>query len=205
MKSQSNPINSWPATRLIAFLAMLLLALPVAAGLFSAKGDNPEEQRTKVRKDRDEMLEKLYVKYPEVKDKIKKAAGYGTFNNKNVNLFFVSSGTGYGMVVNNKTSKETFMAMGSLGGGLGLGAKDLSVVIIFKDAKTMTEFVENGWQFGGEASAAAKAGENGGDAAKEGGVDTGANLFEIYQMTDTGIALQATIAGTKYWKDKNLN
>jgi len=24
-------------------------------------------------------------------------------------------------------------------------------------------------------------------------------------MTDTGVALQATVAGTKYWKDKDLN
>jgi hypothetical protein len=30
-------------------------------------------------------------------------------------------------------------------------------------------------------------------------------MFEIYQMTDTGVALQATVAGTKYWKDKDLN
>jgi len=36
-------------------------------------------------------------------------------------------------------------------------------------------------------------------------VDTGGNLFEIYTMTDAGAALQATVAGTKYWKDKELN
>jgi len=29
--------------------------------------------------------------------------------------------------------------------------------------------------------------------------------MEIYQFTESGIALQATIAGTKYWKDKELN
>jgi hypothetical protein len=27
----------------------------------------------------------------------------------------------------------------------------------------------------------------------------------IYQLTEAGVALQATIAGTKYWKDKELN
>jgi len=37
------------------------------------------------------------------------------------------------------------------------------------------------------------------------GADTGGNLFEIYQMMDTGVALQATVAGTKYWKDTDLN
>jgi lipid-binding SYLF domain-containing protein len=158
----------------------------------------------KVRKDRDEILAKLYAARPETKEKIQKAAGYGAFNNKNLNLFLLSSGHGYGMVVD-KSGKETFMAMGSLGGGLGIGGKDLSVVFIFKNADVMKKFIDSGWQFGGEADATAKAGDKGGGAAKEAAADTGANVFEVYQMTDTGVALQATVAGTKYWKDKDLN
>src|SRR6185369_12361050 len=156
------------------------------------------------RKDRDAILDKLYATNPEAKAKIQKAAGYGTFNNKNLNLFLLSSGHGYGMVVD-KSGKETFMAMGSLGGGVGIGAKDLSVVFIFKNADVMKKFIDSGWQFGGEADATAKAGEKGAAASKEGAADTGANVFEIYQITDTGVALQATVAGTKYWKDKELN
>ena len=178
--------------------------MPATAALFSAKGDTQDEKRAVVRKDRDEILAKLYAAHPDAKEKIQKAAGYGTFNNKNMNLFLLSSGRGYGMVVD-KSGKETFMSMGSLGGGVGLGAKDLSVVFIFKNADVIKKFVDSGWQFGGEADATAKAGEKGGGVAKEGAVDTGANLFEIYQMTDTGVALQATVAGTKYWKDKDLN
>jgi hypothetical protein len=27
----------------------------------------------------------------------------------------------------------------------------------------------------------------------------------IYQMTESGLALQATVNGTKYWKDDELN
>ena len=191
--------------QILLSLTVAALALPVGAGLFGPKGDNTEEKRTKVREQRDEILTKLYATHPEAKDKIEKGAGYGAFNNKSMNLFLLSTGHGYGVVVDNKSKKETFMAMGSLGGGLGLGAKDLSVVFIFKNADVMKKFVDTGWQFGGEADATAKAGEKGGGAAKEGAVDTGASLFEIYQMTDTGVALQATVAGTKYWKDKDLN
>jgi lipid-binding SYLF domain-containing protein len=121
-----------------------------------------------------------------------------------MNLFLLSSGHGYGMVVD-KSGKETFMAMGSLGGGVGIGAKDLSVVFIFKNADVMKKFIDSGWQFGGEADATAKAGDKGAAISKEAGADTGGNLFEIYQITDTGAALQATVAGTKYWKDKKLN
>jgi len=181
-----------------------VLAMPAKADLFGAKGDNPDEKRAAVRKDRDEILAKVYAAHPDTKDKIQKAAGYGTFNNKNLNLFLLSSGHGYGMIVD-KSGKETFMAMGSLGGGVGLGAKDLSVVFIFKNADVMKKFIDSGWQFGGEADATAKAGDKGAAASKEGAADTGANVFEIYQITDTGVALQATVAGTKYWKDKELN
>jgi hypothetical protein len=28
---------------------------------------------------------------------------------------------------------------------------------------------------------------------------------EVYQFTKNGIALQATLQGTKYWKDRDLN
>ncbi len=185
-------------------LMVAAIAAPAAAGLFSAKGDSAEEKRAEVRKQRDEILAKLYASHPEAKEKIQNAAGYGTFNNKNMNLFLLSTGRGYGMVVD-KSGKETFMAMGSLGGGIGIGAKDLSVVFIYKNADVMNKFIESGWQFGGEADATAKAGDKGGAAAKEAAADTGANVFEIYQMTDTGVALQATVAGTKYWKDKDLN
>jgi lipid-binding SYLF domain-containing protein len=190
--------------QLLLMLLIAVVAAPAAAGLFSAKGDSAEEKRAEVRKQRDEILAKLYAAHPEAKEKIQKAVGYGTFNNKNMNLFLLSSGHGYGMVVD-KDGKETFMAMGSLGGGVGLGAKDLSVVFVFKDAGVMNKFIESGWQFGGEADAAAKAGDKGAAASKEAAADTGANVFEIYQLTDTGVALQATVAGTKYWKDKDLN
>ncbi len=194
-----------PVARVVAALIVIALTLPAAAGWFSAKGNSNEEKRQKVRKERDEILAKLYQEKPEAKAKLEKAAGYGAFNNKSMNLFLLSTGHGYGMVVDNKTREETFMAMGSLGGGVGLGAKDLSVVFIFKNGDVMKKFVESGWQFGGEADATAKAGDAGAAAAKEGAADTGANVFEVYQMTDTGVALQATVAGTKYWKDSELN
>jgi lipid-binding SYLF domain-containing protein len=168
-----------PGKRILLGMIVAALTLPAIAGLFGPKGDSNEEKRAAVRKERDAILAKLYEAYPDAKDKVEKAAGYGAFNNKSMNLFLLSSGHGYGVVVD-KSKKETFMAMGSLGGGLGVGAKDLSVVFIFKNADVMKKFIESGWQFGGEADATAKAGEK-------------------------GVALQATVAGTKYWKDKKLN
>ena len=191
----------------LAFALALATVVPgdASAGLTGPKGDTKDEKRAAIRRERDEILAKLQKVHPETKAKLEQAAGYATFNNKSLKLVLLSAGTGYGLVVDRKTGKETFMDMGTLGGGLGLGAKSMRAVFIFKDEGVLRQFVESGWQFGGEADAAARAGKKGGSAAKEGALDTSGNLFEIYQMTETGFALQATIAGTKYWKDKDLN
>jgi lipid-binding SYLF domain-containing protein len=132
---------------------------------------------------------------------IKEAAGYGVFSNVNINLLIASAGQGFGVVVDNKTGKQTYMKMAQLGVGLGLGAKDFRAVIIFNNPKTMDSFIDSGWEFGAHADAAAKAEDKGG--ATSGAVS--AKDMTIYQITKAGLALQATVAGTKYWKDDTLN
>lgn len=149
-----------------------------------------------------ETLQRLYKEQPSTKDKIKKAAGYGVFANANVNLIFVSAGGGYGVVVDNSTGRRTYMKMALGGIGLGLGVKDYRQVLIFKSRETLNKFIESGWEFGGHADAAAKAGETGGELSGEGAIGSD---IEAYSMTESGLALQATVTGTKYWKDKNLN
>jgi len=149
-----------------------------------------------------ETLSRLYDEEPGTKRKIKKAAGYAVFTNANVNVIFVSAGSGYGVVVDNSTGKRTYMKMGLGGVGLGLGAKDYRQVLIFKTDDVMKKFIYSGWEFGGHADAAAKAGDSGAEASAEGAI--GGDI-EAYSMTEAGLALQATVAGTKYWKDDDLN
>jgi lipid-binding SYLF domain-containing protein len=149
----------------------------------------------------DENLQRLYTEKPSAKDEVKKAAGYAAFSNANVNIIFASAGGGYGVVVDNTTSKKTYMKMGSGGLGLGLGAKDYRQVMIFGTKETMNKFIESGWVFGGHADAAAKTGDKGGEASGEGAIGD----VKVYAMTEAGLALQATVTGTKYYKDKELN
>jgi len=149
-----------------------------------------------------ETLARLYREAPETKEKVKKAAGYGTFSNANVNLIFMSAGGGYGSIVDNATGKRTYMKMALGGIGLGLGAKDYRVVMVFKDKVTLAKFLESGWDFGAHADAAAKAGESGGELSGEGDIISG---IEVFSMTESGLTLQATVAGSKYWKDGKLN
>ena len=131
-------------------LALAFGSQSIHAGLFSPKGDSPEEKRQVVLKQREEMLAELYKTKPELKDRMEKAAGYATFKQTDVNLFLLASGRGYGVLRDNKTGKDTFMCVASLGTGVGMGVKDLRVIFLFNDAKVMQQFVEQGVQFGGK-------------------------------------------------------
>jgi len=183
----------------------VILLLAITGFLVSCatpKGVTRQEQRNYVLKMREETLAKLYAQKPETRAMIKKAAGYGVFSNIGTHIFLLAGGSGYGIVLDNATGHKTYMKMRSVGFGLGIGVKDVRVVFIFKNKRVLNEFVEKGWEFGGQADAAAKSGDKGAAVGGEAYVETG---IAIYQLTEAGVALQATIAGTKYWKDKDLN
>jgi lipid-binding SYLF domain-containing protein len=93
------------------------------------------------------------------------------------------------------------MKMGEAGIGFGAGVKDFRAIFVFRDRTTMDRFIASGWEFGGHADAAAKAGDAGGAVGGEILLDG----VTVYQLTQSGLALQATVKGTKYWKDDDLN
>ena len=98
----------------------------------------------------------MYAANPELKKEVENAVGYATFRQTDVNLLLVASGNGYGVLTEKDPKKETFMRIASLGGGVGMGVKDLRVIFIFTDKEVMKQFLDEGWQFGGKADAAAK-------------------------------------------------
>ncbi|MSU23680.1 MAG: hypothetical protein EXS32_07645 [Opitutus sp.] len=187
----------------VAFFVGLIFA--VVANSPTARADSATDlKRAKVRTMRDSVLADLYQLHPDAKGKIKKAAGYAVFSNVGINLVFASFAGGHGVVVKRGTftDSETFMKMGSAGLGLGLGVKDFRAVFVFSDVARLEAFVEKGWDFSGQADAAAKSDDKG--AALAGAVAVLPGV-EVYQITKNGLALQATLQGTKYWKDKDLN
>ena len=204
-RSESNENNFFKDKKMkITTLSFLLVAtmLAMAAGCGpSAKLTISERQKIIVDMET-ATLQKLYAEQPATRDKIAKAVGYGVFSNANVNLIFASAGGGYGVVVDKATGRRTYMKMALGGLGLGLGVKDYRQVLIFRSKETLNKFVESGWEFGGHADAAAKAGASGGELSAEGAIGSD---IEAYAMTESGLAIQATVTGTKYWKDDDLN
>jgi lipid-binding SYLF domain-containing protein len=187
-----------------ASLSLTILSVVLMVSTFALAADKAEvdKERQEIRKRTKEILAQLYKAEPKAKANIQKSAGYAVFSNFGMKIFVAGSGTGKGVAVDNKTKKEIFMKMVELQAGLGFGIKKFSLVWVFEKPDALATFVNSGWELGGQASAAAKAGEKG--AAFQDALAIAPGVW-LYQLTDKGVALELTAKGTKYYKDDDLN
>jgi len=177
----------------------LICALTVAAHAADGKKENEQKE---VRATAQDTLQRLYKADPKAKAALEGAAGYAAFANMGVKILVAGSGKGQGIAVNNKSKKETFMKMLELQAGLGFGVKKFRVVFVFDNDKAFDSFVNSGWQFGGQSTAALKTEDKGGAMAGAASVSDG---VWMYQLTDKGVAVEITAKSTKYYKDDDLN
>jgi len=186
--------------RIKIWLYSLLVVLIFGGCATTIEGNTPEAKRRSIFAIKNEVLTELYNIHPEIKAKILAAPGYAVFSNANLSLLLVGVGAGHG-VVHRKGSKPIFMKMGEFGVGMGLGVKDFRAVYIFREEITLNKFIKEGWKFGVYVDAAAKAGDTGvaiGDGVLNDGIT-------IYQLTENGLIIRASVNGAKYWIDNDLN
>ena len=186
---------------LIAIVTAALLIAPQAqAGLFDKK--SADEERQELQEARSDALGKLYAERPQARNALAEAKGYAVFSNFGMNLGLVSTERGGGILRDNGTGRDTYMKMFSAGGGWGLGIKDFALIFVFHTEDAMEQFQDEGWDFAAQADAAAESEDKGA------GMEAAATVMpgtSIYQLTDAGLALQATLKGTKFWADEDLN
>jgi lipid-binding SYLF domain-containing protein len=185
--------------KLVAALTMTLLML---VGLPAFAKGGAEQGRAEVRKTSQRILNDLYKAQPSARQAVESSAGYAVFSNFGMKIFFAGGGSGSGMAVDNKTKKEVFMKMVEVQAGLGLGAKKFRLVFVFDNDKVLNDFIHSGWVASAQATAAASDGRKG--IAYQGAVSVSPGIW-LYQLTDKGLAAEATVKGTKYYKDNDLN
>jgi lipid-binding SYLF domain-containing protein len=183
----------------VSIVLMVALTLLIAAPAFAK---TKEQKQAGVRKNASETLARLYKARPSAKATIRKAAGYAAFSNFGMKILLAGGGKGQGIAFDNRTQKVTYMKMLEVQAGLGMGVKKFRTIFVFETKGAMDDFVNNGWEFGGQASAAAKSGSKGG--SYQGAVQVREGVW-MYQLTDKGLALELTGKGTKYYKDDDLN
>jgi lipid-binding SYLF domain-containing protein len=187
------------AHKLNPIAGILFCALAVVA---MAANTKTADKQAEIRDMAQDTLARLYEANPNAKSAVAHAAGYAVFSDLGVKLLVAGSGNGRGLAVNNKTKQETFMKMLEVQAGLGMGVKKFRVVFVFENPRALSGFINSGWEFGGQTTAAAKDGDKGGALA--GAVSVSEGVW-MYQLTEKGLALEITGKGTKYYKDDDLN
>ena len=190
------------------FSTLLILGICLNVPAF-AQFSNPfgpsktiAQQKEDILKKNDEILKHLYQVQPKAKELIEKSAGYATFSNFGMKILIAGGGTGTGVVISKSTKKPIYMDMAEVQAGLGLGIKSFQNIFIFQTEAALNDFVNSGWTFGGQVSAAAKYEKDGASYQDATVVATGVLM---YQLTDSGLAAEITGKGTKYYKDTDLN
>ena len=185
----------------IFMLSTLMLMVPISGEALFGK-DDVDKQRADLQESRKAALEKLFAEKPATRDELKSSKGYAVFSNIGINLLVVSTERGGGILLDNRNGEDIYMKMFSAGGGLGMGIKDFSLIFVFHTVDAMEKFKDAGWDFSGQADASAESGDKGT------GTETAATVMPgttIYQLTEAGLALQATLKGTKFWANEDLN
>jgi lipid-binding SYLF domain-containing protein len=181
-------------------LLMLPVLILVSALAISAK--TKQEKQAEARKKADQVLARLYKAKPDAQGAIKAAAGYAVFSNAGMKILMAGGGKGQGIAVDNGTQNVVYMKMREVQAGLGMGVKKFSTIFVFETKDKLEQFINSGWEFGGQTTAAAKTSDGGGSL--QGAVAVSPGVW-MYQLTDKGLALELTGKGTKYFKDDELN
>jgi lipid-binding SYLF domain-containing protein len=182
------------------FLTTATLFASLAAGNALAQDEKAKKQ-AEVRQVTASSLEKFYNAKPELKGEVAKAPGYAVFTTYGLS-FLIGGAGGKGLVHDNKTKNVTYMDMAQASAGLQIGIAESETLIVFKSSTAMQDFIDKGWEAGGGGAVQA------GAAGKSVGVAGGANVVadaSYYTLTKNGLQAGVAVAGTKFWKDKELN
>jgi len=160
------------------------------------------QQQEGILKTSNDTLKALYQVQPKAKELIEKSVGYATFSNFGMKILIAGGGTGSGVVIQKDGVKPIYMNMAEVQAGLGFGIKSFQNIFVFQTKAALNDFVNSGWTFGGQVTAAAKY-EKDGDAYQDAVVVAPGVL--MYQLTDSGLAAEITGKGTKYYKSTDLD
>ena len=191
--------------KIILSLWLVFLSSSFSYAQFSSFFDSNqtiEQQRLVILKANSSILRKLYETEPRAKILIERSSGYAVFSDYGMKIFIAGGGSGNGAVYPANSEKITYMDMLELQAGLGLGITSFQMIYVFQTRQAMGDFINSGWTFGGQVSAAAKY-ENQGDSYQ--GAQLVAPGILAYQLIDSGLAVDITAKGTKYYKNSKLN
>jgi len=179
------------------FIGATLLSMLSVGAFAQDKAAKQAEIKTKT----DQALQDFYKADPKLKGEVAKAPGYAVFTTYGLSFGFGGAG-GKGVAHDSKANKDVYMSIAQASAGFQIGASDTLYLFVFNDTKALNQFIEKGWDASAGAAAGAGAAGSGATAGAGAGAFTGGRQ---YALTKKGLQAGAAVAGTKAWKDDDLN
>ena len=168
-----------------------------AGEAISGEKESPETARAEIDRMEAATLKRLFAESSDAKERYETAPAYAVFDSRKMS-FLITTAFGSGVAVNRETDERVYMKMAEGGVNYGAGAQLYQVIFLFPTLGSYRDFVNKGWDAGAGADAVAgKDDENLGLRLPDG--------TSVYKLNEKGIALSATLTGTKYWKWDELN
>lgn len=159
--------------------------------------NNPTETRREIDKVAASTLSKVLSSNKGAEGLYNQCYGYAVFDSSKAS-FLITTGRGIGVAIRKGDGKRTYMHVATAGVNVGAGVQFYQGLFLFETKDAFNSFVNQGW----EADAAA------GATLGKGSLEAQAkfiNGMAYYQISETGIMLDADLTGTKYWKSAELN
>lgn len=184
---------------LLAAAAVALACGTAAPALAQDKAPTPEARESE-RQARlqiaDQGLQKLYKIQPDARAAVEKAVGYAVFEVDSIYAVLFVGQKGKGVLFDNATKKPIFMNSSRAGTGPGVGKQKVYQVFVFKSKGAMDQFLAAG-SAGADVGASVSTGKDGMTRSFNPSID-------IYQVPESGMAVQASWGGTVYTVDSQL-
>jgi lipid-binding SYLF domain-containing protein len=161
-----------------------------------------EKDRQKILTMKDIALADLYKQKPKAKDEIEKAPGYAVFDASGEYVVLYVGVEGRGVLIDNSNGEATYMTMARAGTGPGVGYEQFRYIILFKSKKLIDAFKTVGGDIGASGHLVAKGFDMGGSAGGQMSFDP---ELSVYQITEYGLAAEASWGATAFVPDPFLN
>ena len=184
------------------FIQLILFALVLMTASTVFAKETPDQLRTKLNQMSEQVLSRMYEKYPSSKSAVQSSYAYCTISASSVKWGFWGDDRGRGVVVNNQTGERVYVKMKEVSVGVNFGAKEYDLLFLIMNKEAWDRFISGNIKFGTEASAQASDGVTGGTFANATIV---ANGVWVYQLDKKGLAFELSLKGAQISPYKNLN
>ena len=184
--------------KFFAALTVLLCLLTATTAL----AKSADQQRAEINALHDKALRNLYGKYPSAQSVINQCYAYATLSNTGMKLGIFGDAHGRGVAINRSTGERVYLKMAEQSAGIGFGVKEYDLIFLINTREAWDNFLSGKIRFGANANAAANDGVTG-DSVE--GATYAAPGIWVFQITTKGLAVEATLKGTKIYTDKKLN